>query len=204
MGRQIPIGIGPQGADLDENTGKSVGILLNLVHRVAAHILGERNRPIHRGVLSFLPAFEQLLLGHAEKGREPCQKQIAVLHLLAQDRHAKRGAVVDQKISPAVIDGATRSGDGDIADAISFRQGDVAVAMDDLQIPEADDQQQKYADGRQGKDQKPSFYAGVIRPIRINTHNGGPDAAAPESVNGEQNVSASGRTRPEAAMPPPD
>ncbi len=80
------------------------------------------------------------------------QEALHLLDVVAQQQHAEGGVVVDQHAAFAVEHGAAWRDHRDGAHAVLFGQLLVAIGLDDLQLPEAEQQQAHQDDNEVGGD----------------------------------------------------
>jgi hypothetical protein len=177
--RRFAIRVGAHGTHLGEHAGQRNPVLLNDLHHVPTDILGQRNRPVAGIAPPLFPAPGEFRRLHTEIQGEQIEQLLLILHRGRENRDVERRAIVDQQFAVTIINGAARSGDGDVANTVFFRQGKVAVGGNHLQVPQTQDQQQKDA-GSGEREQKKSFFEdGDFRPARIKSHGDDPDATAP-------------------------
>jgi len=123
-----------------------------------------------RAAQSRLPALLENLDIQFQQDAETIQKCFGIVHLLAQNRDIKSRPIVGQELAVPVVNAAARRNDGDVAGSIAFGQIPIMVCPDDLQVPEAQDEQQEKTGCAQSQNDEPLFQQGISGPTRIETH----------------------------------
>ena len=82
--------------------------------------------------------------------------------IVAEEQNGKRGTIVDQDAAIAIEHASARRDDGNGANAILFGHLAVLVAVDDLQFPEAEQQQADHAHDDVGDDGEPRLRQSIV------------------------------------------
>ena len=81
---------------------------------------------------------------------------------IAEKQDAERRAIIDEHAAIAIEHAAARRDDGNGTDAILFGHLAVLIAIDDLQFPEAEQQQADHAHDDVGDDSKPRLRQSIV------------------------------------------
>jgi hypothetical protein len=87
--------------------------------------------------------------------------------IVAEEQDGKRGTVVDEDAAIAIEHASTRSDDGNGADTILFGHLAVLVVVDDLELPEAEEQKANHAYDDVGDDGEPRLRETIVTVKRI-------------------------------------
>ena len=79
----------------------------------------------------------QVIQGNAEAIGNGAKMFFHLSHVVAQQKDAEGGPVVDQNAAVTIEHAAARGDDGNFADAVALRESGVLVRIDDLEFPEA-------------------------------------------------------------------
>src|SRR6266404_5994781 len=116
------------------------------------------------GVLQLVAEFVERDTQAVGKGGEILLNEFGIV---AEEQDGERGAIVNEDATIAIEHAATGSDDRNGADAILFGHLAVLVAVDDLEFPEAEQQQTDHAHDDVGDYGQPRFRESVIAMKRI-------------------------------------
>ena len=127
------------------------------------------------------------------------QEALHLLDIVAQQQHAEGGVIVDQHAAFAVEHGAAWRNHRDGAHAILFGQLLVSIGLDDLQLPETEQQQAHQDDDQVGGDGQSRLRqaAIVLKPRRQRRLQVAPGSSC-------QLCAPGARAREQSRMPPPE
>ena len=107
---------------------------------VGRDVLLERDGLVLGGDLIAAEGGLDLVDGDVEALGDEGQVGVEVFDLLAEEIAGDGGIVVDEEAAFAVEEAAAGSEDGNFADAVGFGEDAVAIGADDLETPEADEE----------------------------------------------------------------
>jgi hypothetical protein len=107
---------------------------------VGSDVLLKRKWLVFGGKAVTLEDGVDLVGGHVQTARDEGQVGRDVVALFADEEAGDGGIVIDDEAVFAVEEFAARGKNGDFADAIGFSEGVVVLSADDLEAPEAEDE----------------------------------------------------------------
>ena len=173
------------GAD-DRDAAELVRALLQRRHLLLVHGRLDEDRR-QRVVPALLERLRQLRQRHAQHLREPLQHRVAAL--LGQIGHSnldrRAGHVRDDRVPGPVEDRAARGLDGDGAELVVLRRVQVAVAGEDLERPQAQEEDGEDDERERGQHADPERELGR-EPVRLRTRAGRAAGSAREGERGSR------------------
>ena len=110
----------------------------------------------------------KIVLGDSETFRNCGQILFNEFRVIAKEKNAERWSIVYEYAPIAIEHAATRRDDGNRTDAILFGHLAILIAVDDLQLPEAQEQQADHAYDDVGDDCEPRLRQPIViaEPVR--------------------------------------
>ncbi len=164
MGHHLPVVVFPDGHDVDAHAGQLQGVRLDEGELLPAHIAVDPQRGEGPAV------FENGFVVHGEgqvdlrvEGLQLLHEPLEVLHVLGEDHHVEGRPVLHENDPPGIEDDPPHRLHLADADAVVFGSLEEILPLDDLQVPQPQDEQAHgHEDHPEEKGESLSVHARVI------------------------------------------
>ncbi len=121
-----------------------------------------------REILCIVELVPQIVQRDSQAVRNACEMFFHERWIVAKEEHAEGRPVVHQHTAIAVQHAAARRNHGNVAHAIALGQGAVLVGVDDLKLPEADQQHADHSHDDVGGHGQPRLRQSIVvaEPVR--------------------------------------